>query len=375
MNKSARAGANNGGCTGPSALRNGTVERSASAWGRLIGVAGLAIGVLTTPRVSDAAVIWSSGFENNNGFNEWDYELNPEGLSIVTEPVAAGQYAMRAELTSERVWPNGIFRTELKYQPNESQANEGKETYFGWSVYLPAALPAGDYQLGYFETRSTYNQVFSLHAQGSDLSLVLNHSAAQGKHNIPGALTTGVWHRIVYHVKWSADPAQGFVSVWWDGKKVVDQAKAQTFVDDDAAVIQLGLLKNPPAPPDPIVLFVDEAIHGESYADVSLGIAEVTSPPVASVDPGAVTGEPSTSAATTSAATTSAPGSDPGVTTDVPGGTSTEPAQTAPATNDGSSSGCSVGGNAGGHASAGMTWLLALGALFLRHGRGGRRER
>jgi hypothetical protein len=328
-----------------------------------IGLSGLVLATLAAPRESEAAVVWSSGFETNS-LGDWDYELNGEGLSVVTEPVAGGQYALRAELTAEREWSNGIFRTEVQYKPADSKATEGKETYFGWSIYLPAALPAGDYQLGYFETRSTYNQVFSLHAEGADLALVLNHEAAQDRYDAPGLLTTGVWHRIVYHVKWSADPTIGFVSLWWDGTKIVDQAKAQTFVDDDPALIQLGLLKNPPEPPAAIVLFIDEAVDGESYADVSLGIAEV-----GSVAPADSNGVASSSAAVTTSAAATTSGS-PASTSGAPGTTAngtSAPAVTsgAPAASASKKSGCSVVSPRGGSrlwCALGAAVVIALGA-------------
>jgi MYXO-CTERM domain-containing protein len=335
--------------------QNGTLHRlraaQSSARARFCAIAAIACVALTVAGESNAAVIWSSGFESND-LNDWDYQLNPEGLSIVTEPVAAGQYALRAELTRDRVWDNGIFRTELQYASTKSKASEGAETYFGWSVYLPAPLPMGDYQLGYFETRSTYNQVFSLHAQGSDLSLELNHGATQRKHPVPGVLTTGAWHRIVYHVKWSADPAVGFVSLWWDGSKVVDQAHARTFVDDDPALIQLGLLKDPPEPPQPVVLFVDEAIYGESYADVSLGIPELVAPAPSETAPAGTA-----PAGTT--LTTGASGPESAATTGV---SSVPPTTTAPPSGGNDEGGCSV--NAARNNDAALTWgpwgVLAL---------------
>jgi Polysaccharide lyase len=235
------------------------------------------LGVLaasTWADVGQAAVVFNNGFESGNT-RDWDYRLNPEGLSAVTapEPVLAGTYALRAELTAEREWENGIFRTEVQHKPATERVAEGAETYFAWSIYLPKALPAGDYQLGYFETSTTYQQVFSLHAEGSDLALYINTSSPDSPSSHPGLLTVGQWHRIVYHVKWSADRNVGFVSLWWDGVKVVDQMSGKTYLDDPA-LVQLGLLKNPPEPPEAIVLYVDEVMEGDSYADVSLGIPE-----------------------------------------------------------------------------------------------------
>lgn len=241
--------------------------------------------------IARAEVVWRGDFETED-FSQWDFELRPEGLSIVNEPVADGMFALRVELSSATVWDNGIFRTELQHQPETSRVSEGAELYFGWSVYLPEPLPTGedqDYQLGYFETTGTNNQVFSLHAIGDGLILSLNHDPQDNGWIERGTVKTGQWHRIVYHVKWSSDPGQGFVSMWLDGVKLVDEAHARTFIDNQPAFIQLGLLKNPPAPPQSVVLYVDAAMEGDSYEDVALGIAEndgaTTPPEEPSVDP------------------------------------------------------------------------------------------
>lgn len=249
-----------------------------------IAAAALCCGV---PTVARAAVVFSNGFETGD-FDGWDYELNEEGLSVVTapEPVLAGTYSLRCELTSEREWDNGIFRTEVQHKPEEARAADGTELFFGWSVYLPKALPEGDYQLGYFETRETYQQVFSLHVEGSDLALYINTGSPASPSQHPGLMEVGKWHRIVYHVKWSSDKAVGFVSLWWDGVKLVHELHGKTYLGDPA-LVQLGLLKDPPEPPEPIVLYVDEVMEGDSYADVGLGIPEVGGPsPVPSATDG-----------------------------------------------------------------------------------------
>lgn len=310
----------------------------------------VAIIASTWSATAAAAVVFSNGFETGD-LSGWDYELNPQGLSVVTapEPVLEGTYALRAELTSETVWENGIFRTEVQHKPDEARASDGAELYFGWSIYLPKALPAGDYQLGYFETRNTYEQVFSLHAEGSDLSLYVNKYGEGSPSNHPGLLEVGKWHRIVYHVKWSADRFTGEVSLWWDGVKLVDAMHGKTYLADPA-LVQLGLLKNPPEPPEPIVLYVDQVIEGDSYADVSAGIPEVggqlpaptdTPPPV---DTAPATGSTSGDTGTTAMGNTATGNTAPGTNT-----TSAPPAE--------GETSCGVSRVSG--SSAGAVWGLA----------------
>lgn len=321
------------------------LPKRSSRW-RLTGASAFGVVVgLTLADASQAAVVFSNGFESGNT-RDWDYRLNPEGLRAVTapEPVLAGTYSLRAELTAERVWENGIFRTEVQHQPAAERVADGAETYFAWSIYLPKALPAGDYQLGYFETSTTYQQVFSLHAEGADLYLNVNRNSPDSPSRHPGMLEVGKWHRIVYHVKWSSDNTVGFVSLWWDGVKLVDQLHGKTYLDDPA-LVQLGLLKDPPEPPEAIVLYLDEVMEGDSYADVSLGIAETVPMPVPTV-----TDTPSLVAP---------PGTDPTATTTTAPVPPAAPPPAAPApagtNNEG---GCSVSRRTGGGP---LGWAAALG--------------
>ena len=314
-----------------------------------------AVAALTFADASRAALVFANGFEAGN-LDDWDYLLNPEGLSVVTapEPVLGGTYALRAELTSERVWDNGIFRTEVQHRPATARVVDGAETYFAWSIYLPKALPAGDYQLGYFETRNTYQQVFSLHAEGSDLSLLIQKGSPDSPTSHPGLLEVGKWHRIVYHIKWSSDRTMGFVSLWWDGVKLVDQMTGETYLDDPA-LVQIGLLKDPPEPPEPIVLYLDEVMEGDSYADVSLGIPEggAGAPVPTGSDTSSLVAPPPTTDTAPSATTTAPPGAPPAA-----------PAPAA-ATNEG---GCSVTSRA---SSVGGAWvgLVGLAAWLSRRAR------
>ena len=223
-----------------------------------------------------AEVLWRGDFETGD-VSQWSYQLNPEGLDIATQPVLDGQYAAQIELSTANRWQeSSMYRVELQRTLSGDGGLEGTETYFGWSVYLPEALPTGDFQLGYFETDVTYNQVFSLHARGTELSLFLNH---HGGAPWRGAelLEVGKWHRFVYHVVWSSDPSVGAVSLWVDGVKWVDARPARTFVDDQRAFIQLGLFSNT-APSATTTLYVDAAMEGESYVDVALGIPEAAAP-------------------------------------------------------------------------------------------------
>jgi hypothetical protein len=197
---------------------------------------------------------------------QWSYQLNGEGLSVADDVVLYGKHAAKVRITPENLWSNGLNRVELQRKPAPELTQNGKQVYFGWSLYLPTALSADDHQLGYWETQETYTQVMSLHARGQDLSFNTNQPAAEHWRGA-GRLTPGVWHRVVFHVVWSDQADAGKVSLWFDGERVVDNVTARTYLGQPA-FIQIGILRDTIDAVE--TLYIDEAFEGSSYEDVAL---------------------------------------------------------------------------------------------------------
>ncbi len=259
-------------------------------------------------------VTWEGDFETGD-LTQWSYLLNEEGLSVVTDPVQSGVSAGKIEIGSENLWSNGLNRVEFQRKPRAELIAEGGAVYFGWSIYLPEILSVDDHQIGYWETDVTYQQVMSLHARGADLSFNTN-SPYQVHWEGNGLLTAGQWHRIVYHVAWSADAAGGHVSLWFDGEKVVDEASAATY-RGNPAFIQLGILRDTIDQVE--TMYVDDALEGTTFEDVALSDLF---PPVES-DGSDFTPEPSQGAAGNSGSSPAQPSSGPSV----PSGAPSQPMQ------------------------------------------------
>ncbi|WP_437816387.1 polysaccharide lyase [Sorangium sp. So ce1078] len=228
--------------------------------------AALAVTVATG---ASAAPVWTGDFETGD-LTQWNTSLNGEHISVVTSPVLQGARAGQIQLTNDAVWPgNGIKRVELNHKPAAARTANGAETYFAWSFYLPEALAATPpTQIGYWESENSYQQVMSFEVVGQSISFATRKPANKVHWEAASAVTPGVWHRIALHIKWSTNPSQGAVDVWFDGEQVVTGGQAQTLADSNPHFTQIGLLRNPAEFTDSPIIVLDDAVEGDTLEDV-----------------------------------------------------------------------------------------------------------
>ena len=234
----------------------------------LLGLMGFVYaGCATTPVAPPALAVtrpadvrWRGDAETGD-LGQWSYQLNPRGLSVVTVPVAEGARSVRVEIRPTDLWPNGLNRVELEHKPPPETVAEGGEIYFAWSLLVPAELSTSRHQIGYWESYPSYRQIMALEARGRALAFVTRLPEEQVHWTASDALTPNVWHRVVMHIRWSADPAKGVVDVCFDGVPVVLHASARTLWDNPNFV-HVGVLRDKPEPTE--VMFIDGAIEGTS---------------------------------------------------------------------------------------------------------------
>lgn len=232
---------------------------------RAIGWAGLFALTLTTP--AHAAVVWTGDLETGN-LDQWEYKLNEPHIDVVQDPVTQGQYSAHITLTNDATWPNGLKRVELNHQPGAARTAEGEELYFAWSFYLPAALPSSGHTIGYWESGTSYQQMFAFNANGTDLNFITQKPNYQEHWKGTGLLTPNTWHRIAIHIKWSKNEADGVIDVWYDGTQVVTGVATQTLNDDNPHFTQVGLLRGQGEFTDAPEIVIDNALEGDSLEDV-----------------------------------------------------------------------------------------------------------
>lgn len=229
----------------------------------LVCTAALAM-TLTTG--ASAATVWTGDFETGD-ISQWNTALNGGNISIVTSPVLQGSRAAQIRLTNDARWSNGMKRVELNHKPASARTDEGAETYFAWSFYLPEALAASPRtQIGYWESDQTYQQVMSFEVEGQRIRFSTRKPQNKVHWEADGMVTPGVWHRIAMRIKWSK--TAGSVDVWFDGEQVVTQGAAQTLADDNDHFTQIGLLRDQVEFQDTPILILDDAVEGDTLADV-----------------------------------------------------------------------------------------------------------
>lgn len=235
---------------------------------RKTSILGLAASSLFVTTALHAAPVWVGDFEAGN-LDEWNFKLFPEYTSIVDSPTIHGTKAARIELDNAAEWSNGLRRVELHHSPAEGRTDEGAETYFAWSFYLPETLPTDpSHQIGYWESDNSYQQMMAFQVEGEHISFSTRRPQNNVQWQADNLATAGVWHRIALHIKWSKNAAQGYVDVWFDGIQVVTQGAAQTLADDNSHFTQVGLLRGDEDFQDKPVIIIDDAVEGDSLADV-----------------------------------------------------------------------------------------------------------
>ena len=230
-------------------------------------VAGLAAALFVAP-VARAAPVWIGDMETND-FSQWDGQLNGRNISITQDPAVQGMYAAQIQLTNDATWPNGLKRVELNHGPAAGRTAEGAELFFAWSFYLPETLPTDpSQQIGYWESDQSYQQLMAFNLRGETIEFITQRPSYTVHWTGDDLVSPGVWHRIAMHIVWSQDQAIGRVDVWFDGTQVVDQAAAETLADNNEAFTQIGLLRGAIEFSDAPIIILDDAVEGDTLADV-----------------------------------------------------------------------------------------------------------
>jgi hypothetical protein len=215
---------------------------------------------------AQAEIIWRGDFESQ-GLSQWSGTNHGDCIDLVSDTVLEGENAARIEINDDEghIWSNGLNRVEFRYEPGAAATAEGQDLYFGWSFMLPELFTQDNHQIGYFESKDTWQQMMSFVVEGSSLSFVTRRPQ-NVQHWSTEALEAGVWYDLAMHIRWSKDRNEGLVSVWFDGEKVVGEKSAQTLNDDNAHFIQLGILRDTIATDES--MYVDNARRGTSIEDV-----------------------------------------------------------------------------------------------------------
>jgi Polysaccharide lyase len=205
------------------------------------------------PDLSQGRVAWAGDFDTGS-FSQWSNELQVKAsdrATIVTSPVRGGRYAARFEVEpgdSDVAGSGTGERSEVWLGVEQTGGLEGLESWWTWSVLFPSDFtsPGGDWnyftQFHHTGTIGQSNIAFVV-SNGSSLRLIVNSVSPTRPHQrlfSLGRLVRGVWTDFVFHVKWSADPHEGFVEVWVDGANVVPLMHLATLYAGQEVYVKQG---------------------------------------------------------------------------------------------------------------------------------------
>jgi MYXO-CTERM domain-containing protein len=299
---------------------------------------GLLVSLLAVlvPGLSWAGVVWKGDFETGD-LSQYSgmQRVSADRLQVVASPVTQGRYALMATVKQgdDPINSSGN-RNELYYQGKEK---EGSEYYYRWQVLFPADYPSvKTWQVftQWHHTGCCGSPPVEFFVYGEELRLTLTDSVTPWSTK----LVRGQWQDFVFHVKWSSDPAVGFVELWHNGQRVLNRYAHATMYAGDGIYLKLGLYRSDTVQPVGVV-FHDGFTQATQLEDVL--------PPAPAPQPTPDAGTPETDGGIVVTPTSPVPGT----------GSSDEP----PLSEEPMRVGCSSAGG-----SLWMMALLGLGGLLRR---------
>jgi hypothetical protein len=187
-------------------------------------------------------VVWTGDYESGD-FSQWEGILrepeSPGTARIVRKPVAQGQYAARFVMGPQTSFTGS--RIEAHQGNVETSGGVyGSETWYRWAQFVPSGAT--------FARHASFNHLVQWHPNtpcfGAALSvnglaqpprrLVFNVRGGEilrygGSCDLRyerafdlGPLPRDRWLRFRLHIKWSADPSEGFVELWMNGGRKIE---------------------------------------------------------------------------------------------------------------------------------------------------------
>jgi hypothetical protein len=222
---------------------------------------------------AQSKILWQGDFETGD-ISQWSTPINVAGLSIVSDCVFDGDYAGKVTLTGDEsfLW-NGnkdLNRSEfhhrlLKTDATETSTQEGADTFFAFSFYLPEAFSEKKHELGYWESDKSWQQMFRFNIQGKQLSFQ-ESAAAAPLWQLPNGAAPGQWHRLALHIHWSTDPKVGSVETWVNGKHMGKHHFKTLPVKDALMFTQIGILRSQENSRE--IIYIDGALRTDNLTEL-----------------------------------------------------------------------------------------------------------
>lgn len=172
-------------------------------------------------------------------------------IVVVESPVAQGRRSGRFEVRQGDRWKDASGdRAEVVADTGETEGavrwyrwrtmfdDDYPTTSHGWQIFMQwhAEIGASQAMLQFFTAEDEIG--FKTVESGSDLE------PRPSRTHWTAPMDRGRWHDFRLHVRWSSDPARGFVELWHDGRRVVERTSLATLIPGYDAYIKQGLYRS-----------------------------------------------------------------------------------------------------------------------------------
>ncbi|KFE69096.1 polysaccharide lyase [Hyalangium minutum] len=225
----------------------------------------VSLAVLLVSGPASASVVWRGDFETGDRSQYSTSQMvSADRLQVVTSPVAEGRYALKATVKQGDNPINASGnRNEVVHWGNET---EGTEYYYRWKVMFPTDYPSvRTWQLftQWHHDGCCGSPPVEFYVYGDELRLRLTNGADVWT----APLVRGVWNEFVFHVKWSSNPAVGFIELWHNREKALAKRSLATMYAGTQNYLKLGLYRNNTITQTGVV-YHDGFIQATQLADV-----------------------------------------------------------------------------------------------------------
>ena len=158
---------------------------------------------------------WQSTIENSQ-ISGWDYQLNPQNITVVADPLNTQSQVLLLTITPDSTWPNGHTRTEVKH--NGCATGEAENTFLSWEFYLDKPIKTTN-NIAYWESDKSYQQSMGfylapkLNNNKATTELSFFSSLPKRKIHWQETLTIGEWNKIAMAITWSESEQSGRINM------------------------------------------------------------------------------------------------------------------------------------------------------------------
>jgi hypothetical protein len=209
-----------------------------------------------------AEILFKATFETGD-LSEWantgtrGQNATPRNIQLVTDTVQSGKYAAKVTIHADDVFNASQLRAQLG-GPRVT-VEEGSDTYMSFYLYM-ADQPKDRDNFFYWEGNPPprYNNVMTwwIEPDPSGAALIKYGTGNLGRNGThwEAPFTTGKWHHLTMHIKWSEDSEKGNTRLWFDGALVLDK-KLKTKGAESVYFCQPGIHRSPHRPSEDTIYF------------------------------------------------------------------------------------------------------------------------